>query len=202
MTTGSPLGKAAPVPTLLWTNERIEQVATDIIHPDDAYMAAAQNTVAYLLKLMRDEYEAELAKLRARVQELEAAKDNCETRARGVWDDFEIDDATKTEWERHGNTYQYMWVRELMRRIRDDTAANAQTRVGDLEFESKVLQKHVATLEAQQPTVGVLATIRAALHDFGWPLQTEHTYRRNHPKEVEALEDAWDWYYAVRDANK
>jgi hypothetical protein len=52
----------------LWDDERIKQVAEDIIHPDPyrgdrAYMAAVQNTVAYLLGLMRDEYEARIAEL-------------------------------------------------------------------------------------------------------------------------------------------
>lgn len=49
----------------LWPDERIKQVVQEIIHPDNVYMAALQNTVAYLLLQMRDEYEATFDLLRA-----------------------------------------------------------------------------------------------------------------------------------------
>lgn len=45
------------------------------------------------------------------------------------WDDYRIEDEIEREWKAHGETYQYMWVRQLCRRICHDQEA----RIAELE---------------------------------------------------------------------
>lgn len=48
------------------------------------------------------------------------------------WDDFRIEEEIEKAWKAHGNTYQYLWVRELARRIKTDL----QVRIAYLEAQA------------------------------------------------------------------
>lgn len=37
-----------------------------------------------------------------------------------LWDWYRIEDAINAQWNAHGGTYQYIWVRELLREVADE----------------------------------------------------------------------------------
>lgn len=47
-----------------------------------------------------------------------------ETEQQQLWTDERIEEETERHWKAHGETYQYLWVREMMRQIRDDCLAD------------------------------------------------------------------------------
>lgn len=68
-----------------------------------------------------------------------------ETEQQQLWTDERIEEETERHWKAHGETYQYLWVREMMRQIRDDCLADRAAlheRLAALEAEAKYWNYH------------------------------------------------------------
>lgn len=75
-----------------------------------------------------------------------------ETEQQQLWTDERIEEETERHWKAHGETYQYLWVREMMRQIRDDCLADRAAlheRIAELEAYWPEASRYVIELETK-----------------------------------------------------